>query len=93
MIALDHDPIADELLAAGWRRDVRDGWWRDEVGHAEPEADALRRVQLDRARGDNCEHMELHHAPDAGTDVAGALLITCAGCGWTRTASVAVRAA
>ena len=84
---IDHDPIADELLAAGFARSPYVGEWRDPVtGIDHKPDDALRIARRDHG----CAHHELTHAPDAGTDVEGAVLVRCVGCDWTR---VAVRAA
>lgn len=91
---LDHDPIADELLAAGWYRDVRDGWWRSPGSRAMQAPDALRCARRDRERdAEPCGHHDLRHEPAQGTDVEGAVLVCCVACGWSRTATPDVRAA
>ena len=85
-VDLPRDPIADELLQHGWLRTSRDDWWRDPISQKSyPEGDALRLCRADRAQ--ECEHQALAYVADELTDVEGAVRVTCAGCGWARTAT------
>jgi hypothetical protein len=85
-VDLPRDPTAEELLSRGWVRSSRDDWWRDPLSQRSyPEGDALRICRADRAQ--ECEHQALTYAPDELTAVEGAVRVTCAGCGWARTAT------
>ena len=83
---LPPDPVAEELLGAGWERTARDGWWRDPTSRRSyPEGDALRVKRMDVAQA--CDHQALAYAADVLTDVEGAVRVVCSGCGWARTAT------